>query len=124
MDICGTPINAIMPEGELSVVDTEQIQHRRMNIVAVGGLVDGFIRPFIGAAMTYATANTAAGQPRRVPERIVVTPLAPLAARHAPEFAGPVNDRVVEQTGGFQILDQPGDGPVHREPKLAVVLGK
>src|SRR6188768_4476532 len=81
------------------------MQNGCMDVVAVGRL-ERFVGPFVALPVSDASLNATAGEPVRECERIVVAPLASLAAGHPAEFGRPQNDRVVQHPARFQILDE------------------
>ena len=50
-----------------------------------------------------------AGKPQAESVRVVIAAIRRLHKRRAAELAGPENERLVEQSARFQVLDQPGD---------------
>jgi hypothetical protein len=91
------------------VIDAEQMQDGRMDVVAVQLVPGRLIRPLIALAERRAPANSASCQPDCQRERIVVPPLAALTARHPSEFGGSVHDRVVQH--GVRYCGCRSDGP-------------
>src|SRR4051812_47026245 len=49
--ICQPTISAVVAEGELGMVDAEQVKNGGMDVVTVSGMFCGFVRPFVGAAV-------------------------------------------------------------------------
>src|SRR6267378_438691 len=76
-----------------------------MDVVAIGRL-ERLVGPFVALTVTDAPLDATAGEPVRERERIVVAPLAALAAGHPAEFGRPQNDRIVQHPARFQILDE------------------
>src|SRR5436305_1413201 len=124
VDIGQPPVDAVVAEGEPGVVDAEQVQDGGVQVVAVGRVLDGLVRPLVAGAVGDAAADAAAGEPGGEGERVVVAPLAPLAARHPAELGGPDDDRVVEQPARLQVVEQGGGGTVHAPGHHAVVAGE
>src|SRR5271165_4110292 len=100
------------------------MKHGGVEIVAIGGLVRDFVGPFVAGAVACAALEASSGEEGGEGERIVVTAAAALAARHAAEFGGPVNNSVVEHASGFQVLDERGGGTVHAGGHHGVILGQ
>src|SRR5262245_21491429 len=82
-------VYAVVPEGQLLVVDAEQMQNGRVQIVTVRRLTHDLVGPGVAFAAADTAPDAAAGQPAGESERVVVAALAPLAARHAAEFRRP-----------------------------------
>src|SRR5580704_969833 len=117
--------DAVMADGEPLVVDAQQVQHRGVDVVAGGRAVavGRFVAPFVAGAECRTPADSAAGQPVGVGERVVVAAFAPPGARHAAELSRPVDERVVQQAALFEVEDQGGRGASHAEGHWAVVTG-
>ncbi len=89
--------------GEQRVVEAQQVQDRRVEIVHVDRAFGGGVTNFVGGAVDDTPLRASAREPRRKPLRIVVPTDAVLAARHPSEFAGPNDERLVEQPALFEI---------------------
>src|ERR1700687_2130408 len=100
------------------------MQNGGVQVVTIGGLVHGFVGPFVAFSVGDTALDAAAGQPRGEGVRIVVAAFAALTARHATEFRRPNDDGAVEQAAGFQVLYQGCGCLVHACTHVAVVLGK
>ena len=81
-------------ECELLVVDAQQVQNCRMQIVHVNFACDGELSNFVRVAPTEALLETAAGQKYRESLRVVVASIRPLRKRRATKFATPPNQGV------------------------------
>src|SRR5439155_6967624 len=103
-----TPVDAVMTEGQLRVVDAQEVQHRRMDIIAVSRIYRRFVGPLVARAVGNAAFGAAAREPGGVGEGIVIATFGALAARHATEFRCPHHNRVVQQAAGFQVFDERG----------------
>src|SRR5436190_24224530 len=73
MHIGQPPIDAVVPKSEYSVIDSEQVQYRGVNIIAVSRIARRFVGPFLAFAVSHPARDAAAGQRRGERERIVVT---------------------------------------------------
>jgi hypothetical protein len=58
-------VGAVMSEGEFFVIEAEEVEHRRVDVVALGeALAVGWLEaPFIALPMGDAALDTAAGEP-------------------------------------------------------------
>src|SRR5262249_24242781 len=108
---------------QLLVIDAEQIQHRRMQIVNVDLSLDGAVAVLVGGAVRQPALDPSASEPGAEAIGIVATAerlLAVLAERDvlvvgtAAELAGPEHQRLFQQSAGMQIGEQSGDWPIHR----------
>ena len=82
------------------------MQHGRVEIVDVHAVFDGVVADVVRGAVDESGLDAAAGYPDRIAVRIVVASVAALADRRAPEFAGPDDQRLVQQPTPFQVADQ------------------
>src|SRR5215471_6784504 len=92
-----------------------------MDVVTIHRVFGNFVRPLVAGAVADAALDTSAGQPNRKGKRVMVPPLAGLAAGHPSEFGGPENDGVLEQSARFEIFDQSRTWLVHSRRHGAVV---
>lgn len=122
MHIGEAAVDAVVPQGELGVVDAELVKHGRVNVINAGGIravlrtETPFVTFPIGAALDAATA-----EPVGEDEGIVVAPLAALGAGHAAELGGPENERVLEHAPLFEVLDQRGGSMGHAQRERLMI---
>src|SRR5580698_2064837 len=76
-------------EGEFFVVQAEQVEHRRVEVVHLELVLDRIVAVLVGLAEDEARLHAAAGHPDRVAERVVVAAVAALGHRRPAEFARP-----------------------------------
>ena len=114
MDIGQTEVAALETEGQLFVIEAEEVQNCRVDIVHVGAVGDGVEAEFVGLANHRAGLSAAAGEPHGEGVNVVVTAggIAVLAHRGAAEFAAPDDKGVFEQAALFEIGDEGGLGLV------------
>jgi len=97
--------------GQTEVVDPQQMQNRRVEIVDVHGIFDDIVGKVVGAPVRQAPPDTAAGEPHREAPRMVIAAVGtgrqlPLAVHRAAKFPSPDDQRVVEQATLLEIGDQ------------------
>ena len=99
VDVGEAAVDAVVTEGELFVVDAEEVQDGGVDIVDFGVVVwiGRLVTPFIAGAVSGAAFDAAAGKPVRENKWIVVAAFAALGAGHAAKFSCPENDGFVEQ---------------------------
>ena len=124
MDVGEATVDAVVAVGEALVIDAEEMEHRRVDVIAVDGLFDGFVGPFVGGSVADTALEAAAGQPGGEPRGIVVSAEAALTAGHAAELGGPLDDRVSEEAAGFEIAEETGDRLIHGGAHFAVIFGE
>ena len=77
-DVGQAEIAAGVAIGQLLVVQAQQVQDRRVQIVDVDLVFDGVIAVFVGGAVAHARLHAAAGQPHREAVGVVVAAVVPL----------------------------------------------
>src|SRR5262245_46931229 len=72
VDVGETEVAAGVTEGEFFVIETEQRQNRRVQVVHVDIVLDGLETEFVRGAIHATAAHTAAGQPHGEAIMIVI----------------------------------------------------
>ena len=103
MDIGQAAINAVLADGELFVVDPQQVQHGGVQIVAVRLALLGLIAPVVTAAMGHARLDAGAPEPGHKAAPIMVAADARLCERGPTKFGSPHDQGILGQPAGFQI---------------------
>src|SRR5262245_34347330 len=73
VDIGEPPRRAVIVVGEPLVVEAEEVEDRRVEVVDVDNLLDGLVAELVGGAEAERALDARAGQPGGEPLRIVVT---------------------------------------------------
>src|SRR5205823_6983116 len=109
--IVGEPeITAVVTIGQLFVIETEQVQDRRVQVVDVNLVIHRARAELVGCAVDRAALDAAPGEPEA--ERAVVMVAARIVvavaiARDGPaEFAAPEHERALEQPALLQVGEQ------------------
>src|SRR5260221_7824576 len=102
MNVGEPKIAALESIGQPGVVQTKQVEDRRVQIVNVNFVFDGIKSQFICFAVKDAWFDTATGEPDSVAMRMMVAPDLVgfrFALHHgrASEFASPDNERFIQQ---------------------------
>ena len=115
MDVGEAEVAALELEGELLVVEAEQVQQGRVQVVDVGLVLDAVEAEFVGLAVGDAGADAAAGEPHGEGVDVVVAAglVAVFAHRRAAEFAAPDDQGLLEQAAGLEVADEAGAGLVN-----------
>src|SRR5262249_40225631 len=87
-------------------VQSALLQHRGMNVRHVVPVLGSVEAKLIGCAMDGPAFDSAAGQPDRESERVMIATIRPLRARRAAELGGPDDQRLVEQAAAFEVFQQ------------------
>src|SRR5262245_24398806 len=103
MHVCKASIGAVVTEDKFRVIDAQQVQDGRMNVVAISGILDGLIGPFVRRAVRDAAPDAAAREPIREAEGIMIAAFAALAARHSTKLSRPKHDGIIKQAARFEI---------------------
>lgn len=96
-------VTAAETVGKSLVIQAEQVQHRRVQIVERADALDCMNTHFVGRAVDRPAADAAAGQPDRETLGMVVAPITSGSMRRMTELAGPEHQCLVEQTACLQI---------------------
>src|SRR4051812_49288495 len=80
VDVCQTAVDAVVADRQLLMVDAQQVQDGRVDVVAVGRLVDRLVRPLVASPVGHASLDAPAAEPVGERERVVVAALRTLAA--------------------------------------------
>ena len=75
VDISQAEVATGVPVGQLFVVESQQVQHGRMEVMHMDAVLNGVPTEFIGRAVDVATLHAAASQPHREPVVIVIAAL-------------------------------------------------
>ena len=99
MHVGEAEVAALETEGELRVIEAEQVQDCRVQIVDVRAILDGVEAEFVRRADGLSAFYAAAGEPHRERVNVMVAPgeFAVFAHRRTSEFAAPHDERVLEQ---------------------------
>ena len=107
------------------MIEAEEVEHRRVDVVALGGVrpVGWLVAPFVARSVGDAAFDATAGQPVGEDEGVVVASLATLGAGHAAELSGPEDQGVLEHAAVLEILDERRGTFCHAERERGVVAG-
>src|SRR5258705_10199655 len=87
----------IMEVGQLLVVHTEEVEHRRVQVVDARAVLHGFVTDLVCFAITGAALDAGASEPRHEAIRVVIAATIALRYGHAPKLAAPNHQCVVPQ---------------------------
>ena len=98
MDVGEPEVATLETEGELLVVDAEQMKNRGVNVVHVCAVCRGIETQFVGFADDRARFRAATCEPHRERINVVIAArrVPVLTHRSAAEFAAPNHERVLE----------------------------
>ena len=105
-------VDAVMTERQPLVVDPEEMENRRVEVVKAIGRLDGFPRPLVGLAVRDTRLQAGADEPGHERAAVVVAPFAALTEGHSTELGRPDQQGIVEQAACLEVFDQAGDGLV------------
>src|SRR5262245_32664989 len=97
VDIGEAEVAALEAEGELRVLQAQQMEDRRVDVVDVAGIFDGREAEFVGFTEDDARARAAAGEPHGAALDVMIATGggAVLAHRRATELAAPDDEGVL-----------------------------
>src|SRR5262245_54120067 len=113
VDVGEAEVAAGVAVGEAFVVDAEDVQQRRVEVVDGNAIVYGAEAELVCGAVADAALEAAAGHEHREPVRIVVASVATFRYRRAAKLATPDDSGFVEQASPFEVADQGGRRAVH-----------
>src|SRR5262245_9343906 len=121
-DIRQSEIAAGIAVSQAFVIESEEMQYRRVQVVNVDFVLGGKIAVVVGASPAQAPFDAPAGQPHREPLRIVIATIGALGGRRAAEFTSPPDERVVEKAPRPEIVEQPGNRQIDLSRVLFVTV--
>jgi len=95
-------LDAVVVDRELRVVDAEQAQRRRVEVVALGRILRRLEAELVARAVGRASLDATAGHPHGERARVMVAALA-LRGRLATELRLAHHERRVEEAVGLQV---------------------
>ena len=102
----------VVEVGQFHVVQTQQMQNGRMDVVYVSTALDCAKADFVRSSDGLAALHSASRHPDRKSPRVMIPPFALLIERCAAKLAAPDHQRRVQQPARLQIRQQPGDRPI------------
>lgn len=95
---------ALVHEAERVLIQPKLVQHGGVDIAEVVGLVYGTEADIVRSAHNLSALDAAACHPHGEADAEVIAPFAALGLGGASEFPAPQNQRRVQKTTAFQIL--------------------
>ena len=120
-DICQPEITPAEMIRELLMIDSHQMENRRMNIMHGCPVHCGMVANLIGFSVVCSSLDAAARHPHCEAKWVVVTTIASLFLWRAPELATPDNEGFIQETALLEILEQPCDRLICCRAVLVVV---
>ena len=86
-----TPVNSVVSDGKLRMVDSKKMQNGRMNVVNLRRIlpIQGLVAKRVAWAVANPSSNPSPAQPVRKAVRVMVPSPTPLGTGHPPEFRCP-----------------------------------
>lgn len=113
MDIGEATVDPVLADGELFVIDAEQVEDGGVEVVAVGLALDGLIAPVVAASMASSRANAGTGHPADEGSAVVIPSISALGEGGASKLGGPDEQGILEESPLLEVADQCRDGLVH-----------
>src|SRR5215470_10013440 len=89
VDIGQAAVDAVVADGQLLVIDAEQVQDGRVQVVAVRLALGGLVAELVAGAVGHAGLDAGAGEPGDERPAVMVAASCPLCERHAAELGRP-----------------------------------
>src|SRR6516225_9796733 len=100
------------------MVETKLLQESCVEVRDADRVFDRLVTEIVGRAMDVPGLETAAGQPKAEGIAVVVASFAPLRHGQPAEFAGPQNQRAIQEAATLEVLDEPSCGQVGHTANL------
>ena len=123
-------IKAGVAIGKFPMVETHEVQHRRMDVVDMDAVFDGTVAEFVSRSIRETPFDAAAREPHRKAVMVVITTSrvastdGDLDGGSATEFTAADHKRLVEQSAPSEIGEQRGDRAVAFVAELAMFDGE
>ena len=102
VDVGQTSLDSIVVEGQTSMVQAQQVQNGRVQIVHGGDVFDRLVPELVGRTVAEAWFDTRPGQPDGKAGRIVVAAAGTfLKGRHTTKLRTPNDERIFQQPALF-----------------------
>src|SRR6056297_1464216 len=109
MHVSQASIEPVVIPRQSFVLKTQQVQDGGVEIPDGGGIHFGSTAKFVGGSVADSALYTGTHHPAGKTVRIVIAASGPRLVRwHATEFGRPQHQRVVEQSGSFEVAQQSG----------------
>ena len=102
-------VTARKPIGELFMIQPQQVQHGRMQIMDVHSIFDCIPSPFVSRAVGQTASDTTASQPHCKTKWVMIAAVFSLSRWCPPKLTAPNDKRLIKETAGFKIGQQSGD---------------
>ena len=116
-------IDAVLAPRELPVIESKQVEHGGVDVVALGGVlsISGFVAPLVALAMDHSPFDATATEPIGEDIRIVVAALPALRARHAAKLRSPEDESVFQESALREVLDESSGPAGHADGERTVI---
>ena len=122
VDVGQASFETVVVKRQPLVVEPQQVQDRRVEVVDGRHILDGFETEFVSRSVAEWSFDAGPGQPRGKAGRVVVSTAGSLLeSRHATKLGTPDDERVFEQPSLFEILEQRGRRLIEHLPMLFVL---
>ena len=95
------------------MVEAEQMQNGRVEIVDMDLILDDFRGVIIGFPVHQTAFDTGAREPGRIGAVLVTAPFRTIGEGRAAKFRGPNDERVRQQTARLQVPEQASNRFIH-----------
>src|SRR5262249_8318055 len=111
--LLGQPfLAAVVQERQLPVIEAQQVQNGRVQVVDVDAVLDRAEAQLVRSADDLTGFHAAAGEPHGKAVGVVVAAVGALAHRRAAELAAPDDQRFIKQAAPLQVAEQGRSRPV------------
>ena len=109
-----TPFKAVVIKAQSLMVEPHEMQDGSVEIIYARAIIHGLEAKLITGTVAHTRLHARAGHKAGECARVVVaTSTVALQERHAAEFRGPNDERVIKQTAALEVANQRGGGLIH-----------
>ena len=106
MDIGETALDSVVIKTQALVIEPQQVEHGRVQVVDRADIFDRFVAKFVGSPIAESASDPRSCQPHGEAMRIVIAPAgAFLECGHPAKFGDPRHERFVQQTTSLQVFN-------------------
>src|SRR5438445_1346076 len=112
-DIGQTKIAALRAISQLFVIDTQEAEHGRVQIMDMDRVINSIVTQFVGPAISHAAFDARTSHPDGEAFDMVI---ATIALRHGgpAKFTSPNDQRIFQHAARLEVLEQSSGAPVNQ----------
>ena len=104
MHIRQAEIPAAVPIRQLGMVESHEMQNRRVQVMHIHPILNGMYADIISGSVSQPPFDPTPGHPDRKSGVVVIAPFGPLSRRGPTKFSTPENQGFFKHSAGLQVL--------------------